>query len=431
MKRLFFTFAALVACHTAMCDASNEKSVLALPSKHYVMDGVENRLFIQTFVCNAHLQRDIVRFEGDCSYMKGGVLKSYAAVKSPKSGERVEVKLYDAESFEVKESKSVLLCVGDSTSAKGDVRVQFLGDSFTKGCYFSDAFLQRGYVPGVKLVGTRRVPGYEGHYHEGRGGWTVAKYFSNDVEDRTFYNPFFQPAGDLRYWGSTEFWKIACALNKDGGKGESFSIRYNCGDYDTSRFGEDGYMLSPRRGDVMYDYAQGRYVGWSRGEWREVEEPKEWDFDYVKYLEMWGFESPDFLVVMLGLNDYRDESLPLDFELWNKRIERMRCSYLDAVPEGRLLLSTPCTSCGVLNNESGAFTTRQNAMMWYVRENIIRHFDGRESERVYVVDASVVIDNENGYRMKDGVQVGNPHPYPNYPQLGVPIAACVQYYRDK
>ena len=84
-----------------------------------------------------------------------------------------------------------------------------------------------------------------------------------------------------------------------------------------------------------------------------------------------------------------------------------------------------------MNNERGTFTVRQNAVMWEVRKNIIDNFDNLEDEGIYVVDASATIDNENGYNMKNGVQTGNPHPYPNYPALGIPIAAFVQYFRNK
>ena len=43
----------------------------------------------------------------------------------------------------------------------------------------------------------------------------------------------------------------------------------------------------------------------------------------------------------------------------------------------------------------------------------------------------ITIDNEKGYnRNRDGIQTGNPHPYPNYPTMGIPLAAFIQYYRE-
>ncbi len=417
----------------AVCQESQKSSIIALPAKQYLLDGAENKMFVQTFTKQTLRGGDVIRFEGDANYdAKGGRLERYAALKEPNEGGMIEVKLYDGDTFEVKESKSSVVCVGDPTVDSGEVTIQLLGDSFTKGCYFRDAFIDQGYVPNAKLIGTRIVPNSEGYFHEGRGGWSLFSYFSNNTSSKTFYNPYYQPDGDVRYWGSVEFWETAVSLNKNGGEGLPFYIRYDCGDYDTSRFGDDGFLLSPTKKDLMYSISRGEYLAWNGKKWTSAKEPKEWGFDYGKYLDMWGFEAPDFLIVMLGLNDFRDEeSLPIDFEEWNDMVERLLQSYTKAAPNGRLLLSTPCTSCGTLNNESGAFTTRQNRVMWYVRENIIETFDGREDERLYVVDASATIDNENGYNTKGGIQTGNPHPYPNYPQLGVPLAACVQYYRNK
>ncbi|MFI3291989.1 MAG: hypothetical protein SNG27_02350 [Rikenellaceae bacterium] len=407
---------------------SAQEQMLSLPSKQYMMKGVENRLYVQTFTRYEDLMGDIVRFEGDATYGKGGRLEKYAAISTPESGSTIEVKLYDGRSFESVESGQMRICAADPATNGGEVKVQFLGDSFTKGCYFRDAFIDKGYVPNVKLIGLRGVPDAEGYSHEGRGGWTLANYFSNKTGSETFYNPYFQPSGKQHYWGNVTFWKIAVEVATTGGKGMPFYKRYDCGDYDVSRFGEDGFLKNPTKGDLMFN---GGYVEWNGKKWISCSEPEEWSFDYGKYLKMWDFEAPDFLVVMLGLNDFRDKSLPMDFATWNSQMETLLASYIKAAPKGKLLLCTPCTSCGTLNNENGDFTTRQNAMMWHVRENVIKTFDGREADQIYVVDASVTIDNENGYNTKGDMQVGNPHPYPNYPQLGVPIAACVQYLRDK
>lgn len=74
-----------------------------------------------------------------------------------------------------------------------------------------------------------------------------------------------------------------------------------------------------------------------------------------------------------------------------------------------------------------------------VKTGYLRHpekydlmFDRRENEGIYVVDMGIAIDNENGYRRnREGLQTGNPHPYPNYPDMGLPLAAFIQYVREK
>ncbi len=428
MKFLPLALTALLCSVCSMLSAQEFRNEIALPSKQYLMEGVSNEIYAQTFLKRSDLGGDVVRFGGTTTYPKGGKLAAKAIVDKPVTGETIEAKLISLEDFSTLDSAVSEVVAATPSVGASEVRVQFLGDSFTKGIYFKDAFLESGYVPNVKLIGTREVPEHPGQFHEGRGGWTVAKYFSNMEDEALFYNPYYQPEG-YRYWGSSDFWRTTVAL-KANPKAE-FSIRYNCDGYDTSAFGEDGLLLKPSKGDLIYDSAKECYIAWSGKKWRRVEKPAKWSFDYSKYLDMWQLDAPQFLVVMLGLNDFRDLPMPLDFNEWNSMVIEMFKSYKRAVPDGRLALCTPCTSCGTLDNINGDFTLKQNAAMWEVRKNIIETFDNRESEGLYVVDASATIDNENGYNVKNGIQVGNPHPYPSYPALGVPIAAFVQYYRSK
>lgn len=408
--------------------AQEYKNDITLPSKQYMLQGVENRMYIQTFLKRNGIYGDIVRFGGSTKYPMGGRLENVAIVDEAVTGNTIKVDLIDGEEFEVQKSVKSVIVAGEPYVGEAQVAVQFLGDSYTRGVYFKDAFLDKGYVPKVKLIGTRYISGYEGQAHEGRGGWTLQKYFSNNESDSLFYNPFWQPDGEYKYWGNTVFWRTA--IDSRGKEGLSFNVKYNCDGYDLSRFGADGKLLNPQTGDVMYDGDKEVYIAWTRKGWKEIDKPQGWSFDYAKYLDLWELESPKFLVVMLGLNDFRNLPMPIDFSEWNAMVDRVLASYKEAVPDGRLLLCTPCTSCGTLNNERGTFTTLQNATMWTVRKNIIDTFDAREQDGLYVVDASITIDNENGYNTKDGVQLGSPHPYPNYPELAVPIAAFVQYYRD-
>lgn len=70
--------------------------------------------------------------------------------------------------------------------------------------------------------------------------------------------------------------------------------------------------------------------------------------------------------------------------------------------------------------------------MWQLRQNIIRTFDRREREGFYIVDIALSIDSEQGYRRdKDELQTSNPHPYLSYPDMGVQLAAFIQYYRSR
>ncbi|MFI3279074.1 MAG: hypothetical protein R3Y55_00930 [Rikenellaceae bacterium] len=409
--------------------AQSFQNQITLPSKQYMLTSTANEMYVQTFLKRSSLGDVVVRFGGSTHYAQAGRLEKKAVIDKPSTGETIEIEMISLLDFSTISSISSQVVAGEASKGEREVKVQFLGDSFTKGIYFKDAFLDSGYVPNVKLIGTREIPDNPGQFHEGRGGWTLKKYFSDLATEALFYNPYYQPSGEYRYWGSSAFWQTVIAL-KQNPKAD-FSIRYNCDGYDSSGFGEDGKRVSPVKGDLIFNSQTREYEAWNGKKWKTVERPAAWSFDFAKYLEMWQLEAPEFLVVMLGLNDFRDLDMPLDFTEWNSMAEELLKSYKSAVPDGRLALCTPCTSCGTLDNERGDFTTKQNAAMWEVRKNIIDTFDCREDEGIHVVDASITIDNENGYNTKGGVQTGNPHPYPSYPALGVPIAAFVQYYRDK
>ena len=159
---------------------------------------------------------------------------------------------------------------------------------------------------------------------------------------------------------------------------------------------------------------------------------------------MWDIPRPDFLFVMLGLNDFRDH-LQADFTEWGQRITILKDAYQAACPHGKFVICIPCSTCGSLDNAAGDFTLRHNAAMWRFRKWLIDNFDHREQDGFYLLDIGITIDNEHGYHLAKGattvpyeqyagtdvlrVQAGNPHPYANYPAMGLPIAAFIQANR--
>lgn len=444
MKKTFFLIFSILIIPNLSAQDKPFANDICLPSKQYMLTGVQNDLFIQTFLKRWRPYNDFVRFGGTQEYARR--YEKVASVKNPETGKVIKAELVNGDRFEVVKTLESTVVAGEAGAGKNEVVVQFLGDSFTKGNYFKSAILEKGYVPNVKCVGLRKVRDCENQFHEGRGGWTLENYFSNKVDNPVFFNPFIQPQENLRYWGSTEFWKTAIGVNNKTIESKGLEPVYSCGDYDCSRFDAGGFLAKPEKGDVMYDFQNKCFVTWSGKKWEKTDNDSlKWTFQYGKYLSMWNIQHPRFLIVMLGLNDFRSKPLPADFLEWNARLETLLKSYREAVPDGRLVVCTPCTSCGILDNKAGDFTIRQNAAMWEVRNNIILVFDNRESEGVFVVDASITIDNDNGYNAKktelpyEGypgenrlyIQEGNPHPYPNYPNLALPIAAFVQYFRDK
>ena len=163
---------------------------------------------------------------------------------------------------------------------------------------------------------------------------------------------------------------------------------------------------------------------------------------------MWKLKLPLILAKFLSLPDFLviENPIIIDFSKWKQQMEMVISSYLKAVTKGKFVLMIPSSTSGILDNAPGDFTTKQNANMWEVRKNIIEDFDRRQNEQIYIVDAAISIDNVNGFNYsKDSslikpysdysgfrnieVQVGNSHPYLNYPTMGLSLAAFIQKYR--
>ena len=420
---------------------------ICLPSSLYLLSDTRNDLFVQPFLKRWRPYDDYVRFAMDRKFGRFmRHLSTVVTLDKPVDGAEMDVELVNGDEFETVKRQSVKLRVGRKGVGDKDVYAQILGDSFTQGQFFRDALIDSGYVPKLHLVGLLKCG--EGQYNEGRGGWGLGDYFKPASSAIYSYHGFMQPNGG-RYWGNCDFWKMAWRCVRKT-QPEGFEPTYSCARFDdfVNRFDENtGMLLDPKPGDMQFDQSAKAYVRYDGKDWRPVDGKSiKWSFDYGKYLEMWSIHPPQFLFVMLGLNDWRN-NLDADFSEWGRRITTVKESYLKAVPEGKFVICIPCSTCGSIDNAAGDFTPRQNAAMWRFRDWLIKTFDARENEGFYLLDAGISTDNEHGYRLATGacavpfekfpgddklrVQSGNPHPYPNYPAMGLPFAAFIQYYRDR
>lgn len=400
---------------------------IVIPKYLYLLSGTENNLFIEPFIKRWRPETDFVRFAGSVTYSKK--TKRMVSISNPVAWQTMAVTLYNND-FDILKSHTSIIRLGQKSIGDKKVYVQIMGDSFVQGSFFKDALLNKGYVPNIQMVGLRKVAGETAQYDEGRGGDMLSDYFNIHTGETKAYNGYMHPNGHT-YYGATEFWKNCHKV----AAGTAPELIYSCGrfDYCLPRFNaETGYLLSPKENDIQYDNGLKSFVRYDGSVWKKVQKTDfEWNFNYKKYLEAWDLPTPHFFGEMLGLNDFRN-SLNADFTLWNERIEIMKNSYLEIAPNGKFMILIPSSTCGSMNNANGDFTLYQNASMWRLRKNIIDNFDNRESEGYYLVDVGITIDNEDGYNKNtDGVQIGNPHPYPNYPTMGIPIAAFIQYHREK
>ncbi len=432
--------------------ATKFQNDICLPQTLYMLEGVQNDLFVEPLVKRWRPYDDVVRFSGTADYSRR--LQRVASVSAPAQGATVILDLVNQDEFKTIKKLSATVEVGRPGIGSDTVTVAIIGDSFTHGAFFKAALLENGYVPKIKMIGLREVAGHPGQFDEGRGGWTLKSYCSVTNQRTQAYNGFWQPQGEYRYWGATAFWQLVTQLPSDPAREWTFGEKYNADRFLTRAAafdGKSGLKRNPQKNDLMYDNESEQYVLYDGAGWKKAAyEDFTWSFDYGKYLSMWQLKQPSVLAIFLGLNDFRSKPDPanIDFTEWNAQMEAVIASYLKAVPEGKFVVMTPSSACGILDNKTGDFTTKHNACMWEVRNNLIKTFDNRTSERIYIVDAGIAIDNLNGTRFltdstytlpyagytgteRITVQTGNPHPYPNYPTMGLSLAAFIQSQRPK
>ena len=425
---------------------------ICLPSQMYFLAGERNEIFVKPFLKRWRPYDDFVRFSvsdrSQTAFLRR--LSSVTTVTNPVEGATLKVDLVNGDEFETVKSLAPTVHVGVPGTGKADVYAQIVGDSFTHGTFFRHALLDAGFVPKLHLVGLCRVSNAEEQYGEGRGGWTLAHYFRVPKGEQCCYHGFMHPV-DGHYWGDRAFWKMAWRCVR-GTQPKGFQPTYSCGRFQAcvGRFDEQtGTLLDPQAGDVQYDSAAKTMLRWDGAAWRPVDEKAlDWRFDYGKYLAMWKLPKPQFLFEVLGLNDFGTKGLNMDYTPWAEKLQAFKESYLKACPGGKFVICTPCSACGSDDNAAGSFHTLENAVMWRFRDWLIKTFDRREKEGYYLLDVAVATDNDHGFHvLKDSpvnvpygqykgdeslyVQQHNPHPYPCYPSMSVPLAAFIQYWRDR
>ena len=260
----------LFSLHPLWGQKSNFKNDICIPGKLYMLSDIRNDVFVEALIKRWRPYNDFVRFSGDCVYSRK--LNRVASVDTPVDGSNMKIELVNSDEFEIIKEKAISICVGKKGIGTQEVTVQILGDSFVNGAFFRDALLSKNYIPGIKLVGLRNIKNEEGQYDEGRGGWTVKKYFEIPKGEMTSYHGYMQPVGEYRYWGSCEFWKNCYKVIN--GELTDTEIVYNCGRYDqciTKFDKETGYLAAPKKNDLMYDNARGSYMVYTEKKWKNVE----------------------------------------------------------------------------------------------------------------------------------------------------------------
>jgi hypothetical protein len=422
---------------------------IAMPNKLYMLSSTQNDIFIEPIIKRWRPDLYSVVFSGYLTFQRK--LNRVASISLPSDNSLITTTLLKNDNFSIINTKDSRIVLGTKSTGTTEVDVAIIGDNLVSDAFFKDALLDKVYCPNIKMIGVRKIQGETNQHAEGRGGWSL-KDFMKVSSDFTNFNPFWQPNSNYKYWNSTGFWINAWKVYR-GTAGNGVEPTYSTIGYEEYLYMFDentGYKLNPTTNDIMYESTNAQYKIWNGSSWVNTDNSSyTWSFNYSKYLSMWGLSAPKMLFFMVGLNDFINSSDPekIDFTTWNSQIDTIRASYASAVSGGKFVLLIPPSTCGIVDNDSGADTIKQNAAMWMLRKNIIDKYDGRDAENIYVVDIGITVDNYYGFNFSNDsnqtlpyagytgtetikVQTGNPFPTPNYPTMGIPLAAFIQKFRQ-
>lgn len=340
------------------------------------------------------------------------------------------------------------------TNDETPVRLLAIGDSLTRaGIYLSQI---EAKLPNVTTVGTRTYPDAD-YPREGRGGWTLEKYFTfinSDVLD----SPFLFPkniSGD-QYKGNTADWKKICYTHSNDHTYNGFQkIARGWLDDGEYLYDENGYYKYPEIGDVMVDptLPQGsEWVEWNGNSWTPMTlQPTTFEFNFSKYIERFASAfadgAPTHVSILLGSNDFGFFDTFNGIELFIERLNIMIDSIHQFDPNIKVIICTPPLgpSRKYLSQDYVEKYIKYDRNMKLATYHLLKAFDNDESlsRNILVAPMTLTLDVTNGFDFKEKVEIidgvskttiipGNGiHPSNSYGQLqmGDTLAAVIQKYR--
>lgn len=298
------------------------------------------------------------------------------------------------DNFNNEEQKESELLVSDESASRPMV-VMNIGDSMTARLTFANTLISSPAINGITFVGNRySSDSSKAIPSEGQGGWSMDSY--NTVDFNGYLSPFMQPSkGEYLYFGRVEFWKEATSENPS----YNSSLFIKADDlFDRST----GLLKTPQPGAVMS--SNGKYITWSDGAWKAIEKDDlgEFSFSFAKYRRAWNAPVPDIVHILIGSNDFYSTTTTGFAEAYNDfkaKYDNIISSIKSDSPNANIIIASPPPSArqgiyGTLESERAENAYR---MLAYA---LIRDYDNRSDENIYILDYHAVIDREFGF---DGI----------------------------
>ena len=251
-----------------------------------------------------------------------------------------------------------------------------IGDSMTQGeVYIHQAVLKARNIKTLGLKNSKMNVN-----HEGRGGWTCEKYFTEFDADCT--SPFLFPKNidGKDYYGNLKFWSCV----KDHFELYSFT----------------GFTYEEIK-DGMYCLKDGDLYKYSNGDFEFIKEKPEFDFDFKKYLERFNYDVPDIVSILFGANElqqipYAQMQAAVDSYIYN--LAKMIDNVLKT--GSKVIINLPV--CGAEQYSWGIRGFRATSKQYEYNikmgvKAILEKFDNRREEGIFVCPMLAVCDPDFGF----------------------------------
>ncbi len=306
-------------------------------------------------------------------------------------------------------------------------KLMFIGDSMT----YSQKYVEHIFTSlrGIETVGMRSLN--DNIMQEGRGGWSYDQYF-NSWYEQFGLSPFLFPKNIMgkEYYGNKDFADIVNDKN---------AVTYQYYGYNFGEIKDGQYYTSCNK---LY-----RKNG---NESELIADNPEFEFDFLKYLERFDLKKPDIVSLLMGANDLQI----CPYEESENRIAK----YIDntekiineihrADKKIKIIINMPVsgaeqycwgTQLGCTGSEK---MYRFNIM--HASDCILKKFDNRQKENIYVSPMNACIDPVNGFPYtyvkankytEEMVKKQSNWVHPSlsgYCQMGDALAGVIEYIRKK
>ena len=410
--------------------ATNYSNKIACPLKQHFLSTIENNIYLDEFQ-----KRKLQIFPLSTTPSIGSRKNDIIRATNPAVGTYyIPNALVDLDYADVvRKDYSIVV---SNLSKTTPINVLSIGDSYTDiGTYVKK---MGETLPNINHIGMCKSVSGTDVKREGRSGWTLASYATQNgsTAGTGFFSPFLHPIDPYKYYGNTDFWKKVYIGTAPGYEIDTFKPWLT-----TLNINSSGVKATPTVNDVMYFTVDSAFKYWDGTTWTVISSATlGFTFNFPKYLTTWSIATPDVITVLLGMNDFRSQSLSTFstfFVTWKSQMDSLIASAKLANANVKIVIAT-CNS-----TEYNDLSGKANAALWEGYNAVITAYDNREAENIFISDTKVAVDRVYGYAGTKAI------PFSNYTgsetiwytggdvhintggmnQIGEKLAATIQYVR--